>query len=46
MERSYKVLLEAVLRHPRKLFTGAGLALALSLATTPLIGTEFIAEVG
>ncbi|MDD5409950.1 MAG: CusA/CzcA family heavy metal efflux RND transporter [Methylobacter sp.] len=42
MERRYRAILEAVLRHPRKLFMGAGLTLALSLASTPLIGTEFM----
>jgi heavy metal efflux system protein len=42
MERRYLTLLEAVLRHPRKLFIGAGLMLALSLASSPLIGTEFM----
>ncbi|MGZ5008982.1 MAG: efflux RND transporter permease subunit, partial [Methylobacter sp.] len=42
MERRYRSALEAVLRHPRKLFIGAGLTLALSLASTPLIGTEFM----
>ncbi|ARO88262.1 CusA/CzcA family heavy metal efflux RND transporter [Nitrosospira lacus] len=42
MERRYLALLEAVLRHPRKLFVGAGLMLALSLASFPLIGTEFM----
>lgn len=42
MERRYRSVLEAVLRHPRKLFIGAGLTLALSLASTPLIGTEFM----
>ncbi|MCX7089539.1 MAG: CusA/CzcA family heavy metal efflux RND transporter [Methylococcales bacterium] len=42
MERSYKALLQAVLRHPRRLFVGAGLALVLALASTPLIGTEFM----
>lgn len=42
MERYYRAILEAVLRHPRKLFIGAGLTLALSLASTPLIGTEFM----
>ncbi|MGZ5525827.1 MAG: efflux RND transporter permease subunit [Methylomonas sp.] len=42
MERRYRTVLEAVLRHPRKLFIGAGLTLALSLASTPLIGTEFM----
>ncbi|MEQ1638056.1 MAG: CusA/CzcA family heavy metal efflux RND transporter [Methylococcales bacterium] len=42
MEHNYKAALEAVLRYPRRLFIGAGLALALVLATTPLIGTEFM----
>ncbi|CAA9891736.1 Cation efflux system protein CzcA [Candidatus Methylobacter favarea] len=42
MERRYLGLLEAVLRHPRKLFMGAGVLLALSLASTSLIGTEFM----
>jgi heavy metal efflux system protein len=42
MERYYQSALAAVLRHPRKLFIGAGLTLALSLASTPLIGTEFM----
>lgn len=42
MEKWYRAMLEAVLRHPRKLFVGAGTALALSLATTPMIGTEFM----
>ena len=42
MERRYRSALEAVLRHPRKLFVSAGLTLALSLASTPLIGTEFM----
>jgi cobalt-zinc-cadmium resistance protein CzcA len=42
MERRYCTLLEAVLRHPRKLFIGAGLMLALSVASSPLIGTEFM----
>ena len=42
MERYYRLILEAVLRHPRKLFIAAGLTLALSLASTPLIGTEFM----
>ncbi|MGZ5031386.1 MAG: efflux RND transporter permease subunit, partial [Methylobacter sp.] len=42
MERRYRSVLEAVLGHPRKLFIGAGLTLALSLASTPLIGTEFM----
>ena len=42
MERRYRGLLEAVLRHPRRLFIGAGLTLALSLGSTSLIGTEFM----
>lgn len=42
MERRYLGILEAVLRHPRRLFLGAGIALALSLASWPLIGTEFM----
>ncbi len=42
MERRYRSVLQSVLRHPRKLFIGAGLTLALSLASTPLIGTEFM----
>lgn len=42
MERRYRSALEAVLRHPRKLFIGAGLTLALSLGSTSLIGTEFM----
>ena len=42
MKRRYLTLLEAVLRHPRALFIGAGLMLALSLASFPLIGTEFM----
>ena len=42
MERRYRSLLEAVLRHPRRLFIGAGLALALSLSSVSLIGSEFM----
>ncbi len=42
MEKYYRIILEAVLRHPRKLFISAGLSLALSLGTTLLIGTEFM----
>jgi cobalt-zinc-cadmium resistance protein CzcA len=42
MERGYRVALEAVLRHPNRLFAGAVLTLALSLGSTPLIGTEFM----
>ncbi|BCT67966.1 CusA/CzcA family heavy metal efflux RND transporter [Nitrosospira sp. NRS527] len=42
MERRYHTLLEAVLRSPRKLFIGAGLALALMVGSSPLIGTEFM----
>ncbi|MDR4518157.1 MAG: CusA/CzcA family heavy metal efflux RND transporter [Nitrosomonas sp.] len=42
MERHYRKLLEAVLRHPRRLFIGAGLTLALTLSSIPWIGTEFM----
>lgn len=42
MEQIYAQLLAWVLLNPRKLFASAGLTLALSLATTPLIGTEFM----
>jgi heavy metal efflux system protein len=42
MEQRYHKLLEAVLAKPRKLFAIAGIALALSLASTSLIGTEFM----
>ncbi|WP_027148559.1 efflux RND transporter permease subunit [Methylobacter tundripaludum] len=42
MERHYRSALESVLRHPRRLFIGAGLTLALSLGSTSLIGTEFM----
>lgn len=42
MERYYRKLLETVLRYPRRLFIGAGLALALTLSSIPLIGTEFM----
>lgn len=42
MERHYRTLLEAVLRHPRRLFVSASLILILTLATTPWIGTEFM----
>src|SRR5690348_5785198 len=42
MEQRYRSLLEAVLAKPRKLFAVAGIALALSLASTSLIGTEFM----
>jgi cobalt-zinc-cadmium resistance protein CzcA len=42
MEKRYLTILKAVLRHPRKLFIGAGIALALSLASWPIIGTEFM----
>ena len=42
MERLYARLLERVLRHPRSLFVTAGTALALSLFSTQLIGTEFM----
>ncbi|HBZ29086.1 MAG TPA: CusA/CzcA family heavy metal efflux RND transporter [Nitrosomonas nitrosa] len=42
MERYYRKLLETVLRYPRRLFIGAGLALALTLSSIPMIGTEFM----
>jgi cobalt-zinc-cadmium resistance protein CzcA len=42
MEQYYRALLEIVLRHSRRLFAGAGLALALTLSSTPWIGTEFM----
>jgi heavy metal efflux system protein len=42
MEKRYLKILQAVLHHPRKLFAGASLALALSLASWPIIGTEFM----
>ena len=42
MEQHYRMILEAVLHHPRRLFIGAGLALALTLSSTPWIGTEFM----
>jgi cobalt-zinc-cadmium resistance protein CzcA len=42
MERRYLSILEAVLRHPRRLFVSASIMLALSLASWPLIGTEFM----
>lgn len=42
MEQYYRTLLEAVLRHPHRLFAGAGLALALTLSSIPWIGTEFM----
>jgi heavy metal efflux system protein len=42
MEQVYSKILTWVLHNPRKLFAGAGLALTLSLASTPLIGTEFM----
>jgi cobalt-zinc-cadmium resistance protein CzcA len=42
MEQRYRSLLEAVLANPRKLFIAGGIALALSLASSPLIGTEFM----
>ena len=42
MEVSYKAWLEAILRHPKKLFATAATALALSLASTHFIGTEFM----
>lgn len=42
MELFYESLLVAILRRPAKLFIGAVLTLILSLASTPLIGTEFM----
>ena len=42
MERHYRDFLEAVLRYPRRLFIGAGLALVLTLSSIPRIGTEFM----
>jgi cobalt-zinc-cadmium resistance protein CzcA len=42
MEAGYRTVLQAALNHPRKLYAGAGLALALALASTHLIGTEFM----
>ncbi|SDY36723.1 efflux RND transporter permease subunit [Nitrosomonas sp. Nm33] len=42
MQQWYQKLLEAVLRHSSRLFMGASLALALSLASIPWIGTEFM----
>ena len=42
MEKHYLRILQMILQRPRKLFMGASLALALSLASIPLIGTEFM----
>jgi cobalt-zinc-cadmium resistance protein CzcA len=42
MERQYKAALEAILDHPNRLFAAAATALALSLASTHFIGTEFM----
>ena len=42
MELRYKVLLKSILQKPRKLLIGAGMILAISLASVPLIGTEFM----
>jgi cobalt-zinc-cadmium resistance protein CzcA len=42
MEEWYLRILQAALRHPYKLFSSAGIMLTLSLATWPLIGTEFM----
>ncbi len=42
MEQYYRIFLEAVLRHPRRLFIGAVITLALTLSATPWIGTEFM----
>jgi len=42
MRKIYQGLLESVLRHPRRLFAGAGLALTLSMGSLAFIGTEFM----
>ena len=42
MEERYKAGLEMILRHPNKLFAAAAAALALALASTHFIGTEFM----
>ncbi|MCB1949393.1 CusA/CzcA family heavy metal efflux RND transporter [Nitrosomonas sp.] len=42
LQRRYTALLQPVLRHPVKFITAAVLALILSLATIPKIGTEFM----
>lgn len=42
MEKHYLRILQMILQRPRKLFMGASLALALSLTSIPLIGTEFM----
>ncbi|HET7060575.1 MAG TPA: CusA/CzcA family heavy metal efflux RND transporter [Nitrosospira sp.] len=42
MEKRYLKILQAVLHHPRRLFLGASVALALSIASWPIIGTEFM----
>jgi cobalt-zinc-cadmium resistance protein CzcA len=42
METRYRRLLEAILRHPRKLLAGALAALLLSLGSAHFIGTEFM----
>lgn len=42
LQQGYQTLLEGVLRHPVKLLISASLALVLSLASIPKIGTEFM----
>ncbi len=42
MQYHYKMLLEMVLRHPKRLFVIAGTALTFSLVSTHFIGTEFM----
>ena len=42
MRHYYHAMLENILKHPRKLFFSAGLALTLSLGSLPLLGTEFM----
>lgn len=42
MEQYYRRFLQAVLRHPRRLFVSAGFALVLTLSSVPWIGTEFM----
>ncbi|MFM8333095.1 MAG: efflux RND transporter permease subunit [Candidatus Methylumidiphilus sp.] len=42
LESRYAKALETCLDHPKKLFAGASLALALSLGATHFIGTEFM----
>ncbi|TFH08548.1 MAG: efflux RND transporter permease subunit, partial [Nitrosomonadales bacterium] len=42
MEKHYLALLKSILHRPRKLLIGASVALIISLASVPLIGTEFM----